>query len=398
MRKDRADTDVPFDAARKVPHADREQSFRVPIAEPQRYGDDLYGPPMPNTTRIAERNGDETCDVAGVPLAAEHFREADVTPCFRFRRDRIEFNPPLLACELAMLAGPTIDDDLSPATPDAMVPATTDLDEHDRLASRHETAPAGPSRRGLPATGGGQGAQDSSITSSARAALQYVRTLEKYSIWGPSTIDVNALLRLISLTMTDLAGAETGVMAYPAERLLPGLWQRAFGGEVPDAVCVVLEEAHTLVPGGRGGTRVSRIVNTVATEERNLDSLLVVISQHPSRNAEDTLSQCASQRLMRLTDPDGQKAVQRASEAVPQALVDALPGLGQGEVVGLGCLTRIPAMVQVSGRTGAESGADLDLWERFAQARPQVEDERSFARIPAARPTTRRSIRPPTLN
>ncbi|MBU6288100.1 MAG: ATP-binding protein, partial [Chloroflexi bacterium] len=113
---------------------------------------------------------------------------------------------------------------------------------------------------------------------------------------------------------------------------------------------------------------MSRIVNTVATEERNIDSLLVVISQHPSRNAEDTLSQCASQRLMRLTDPDGQKAVQRASEAVPQMLVDALPGLGQGEVVGLGCLTRIPAMVRVSGRTGAESGADLDLWERFAQA------------------------------
>lgn len=50
---------------------------------------------------------------------------------------------------------------------------------------------------------------------------------------------------------------------------------------------------------------MSRIVNTVATEERNIDSLLVVISQHPSRNAEDTLSQCASERLMRLTDPDG---------------------------------------------------------------------------------------------
>lgn len=63
---------------------------------------------------------------------------------------------------------------------------------------------------------------------------------------------MNALLRLISLTMTDLAGAETGVMAYPAERLLPGLRERALGGEVPDAVCVGLEEAHTSVLGGRG--------------------------------------------------------------------------------------------------------------------------------------------------
>jgi DNA helicase HerA-like ATPase len=398
LRKVRADVDVPFDAARKVPHADRMQSFRVPIAGRQRYGDDLCGPSLPYTIRFAELDGDEICDVAGVPSTAERIREAVVTACSRFRRDRIEFNPTLLARELAMMAGTTIDDDLAPAPPDAMVPATADLDELDRLASPRETAPAGLLRRGHSARGAGQGTQDSSIASSARAALRYVRKLEKYPIWGLSTIDVDALLRPMSLTVIDLAGAEKGVMAYTAEWLLSSLWQRALGGELPHPVFVVLEEAHNLVPGGREVTRASRIVNTVAAEGRKFGVFLVVITQRPSKIAEDTLSQCASQLVMRLTNPDDQKAVQRASEVVSQALLDDLPGLGQGEVVVLGRLTRIPAMVRVSGRVGAEGGADLDLADRFARARRQVEDERSVARTPADRPTALRAIRPPSLD
>jgi DNA helicase HerA-like ATPase len=75
---------------------------------------------------------------------------------------------------------------------------------------------------------------------------------------------------------------------------------------------------------------------------------------------------------MRLTNPDDQKAVQRASEVISQALLENLPGLNQGEVVVLGRLTRIPAMVKVGGRIGAEGGADINLAERFEQARAQA--------------------------
>jgi hypothetical protein len=39
----------------------------------------------------------------------------------------------------------------------------------------------------------------------------------------------------------------------------------------------------------------------------------------------------------------------------------------------LGRLTRIPAMVKVGGRRGAEGGADINLAERFAAGRRQAE-------------------------
>ncbi|HEU5317316.1 MAG TPA: hypothetical protein VFX49_14495, partial [Chloroflexota bacterium] len=58
------------------------------------------------------------------------------------------------------------------------------------------------------------------------------------------------------------------------------------------------------------------------------------------------------------------------------------PSLNQGEVVVLGRLTRIPAMVKVTGRRGAEGGADLNLAERFAQARTQVAAHRVLTSTP----------------
>ena len=72
-----------------------------------------------------------------------------------------------------------------------------------------------------------------------------------------------------------------------------------------------------------------------------------------------------------------------------QALLDDLPGLNQGEVVVLGRLTRVPAMVRVGGRVGAEGGADINLVERFERARKEVEDERF-----ASRRTTPRIVAP----
>lgn len=399
LRKVRADADVPYDAARKVRNADRMQSFRLPIAGRQRYGDDLCGPSMPYTIRFAELDGDEICDVAGVPSTAERIREAVVTACARFRRDRIDFNPALLTDELAKIAGVPIDEDEESPSPRGVTQTSDGLDELDRLAfPRDDHGAMRPTRRGVAARQSGLGGQDSALASSARAALRYIRKLEKYPIWGLSTINVDALLRPMSLTVIDLAGAEKGVMAYTAEWLLSSLWQRALGGELPHPVFVVLEEAHNLVPGGREVTRASRIVNTVAAEGRKFGVFLVVITQRPSKISEDTLSQCASQLVMRLTNPDDQKAVQRASEVVSQSLLDDLPGLGQGEVVVLGRLTRIPAMVRVRGRTGAEGGADIDLAERFERARKQIEDAQRVAQHPTARLVPLPPIRPASLD
>ncbi len=120
-----------------------------------------------------------------------------------------------------------------------------------------------------------------------------------------------------------------------------------------------------------------------------------MITQRPSKIADDTLSQCASQLIMRLTNPDDQKAVQRASEVVSQALLDhpraqSRRGGGAGAVdphPGHGARLRAP---------GGRGGADINLVERFGQARSQALAEtvvRGAAPPPPPTPTAGRQPR-----
>ena len=385
LRKVREDEAVPYEHARKAPNHDRIQLYRVPIAGRQRYPDDLCGPSSKYTIRFSGLDGEEICDVAGVPSNAERIREAVVNACIRLRRDRVDFNPRFLAQHLADFAAvplEDVDDHATGPSATAIVTHGPDVNDTDAQldlirANDHVTTVMVTKRgRGDAHTG----THDDREMVAARNALRYIRKLEKYPIWSQSTIDLNAILQPMKLTVLDLAGTEKGVMAYTAEWLLSNLWQRALGGELSNPVFVVLEEAHNLVPGGRETTRASRIINTVASEGRKFGVFLIVVTQRPSKISDDTLSQCASQLIMRLTNPDDQKAIQRASEVVSQALLDDLPGLNQGEVVVLGRLTRVPAMVRVGGRVGAEGGADINLIERFARARKEVDDERFAAR------------------
>ncbi len=76
---------------------------------------------------------------------------------------------------------------------------------------------------------------------------------------------------------------------------------------------------------------------------------------------------------MQLTNPDDQRAVQKASEAISAELLDDLPGLNKGEAIVLGQLTRIPVMVRIAGRTSAEGGSDVDIVDALKRARQDVD-------------------------
>ncbi len=397
LRKLAPDAHVPYALARKTPHADRIQLYRVPGVVHRRYSEQLVGPAQSYTIRFADLDADAICDVAGVPSTAIRIRSVIEGACARLRRRRVDFSPRDLAQELAHFAGVPLDEAIAahgargPALPAGAAAEAPDGDDEAAAtaflrqlsAGEEETlsVAANGKRRGA----GGTPTPEDEMRD-ARNALRYVKQLMHYPVWSHSTIDLEQLVQPMTLTVIDLAGTEKHVMTYTAEWLLTELWQRALAGELRWPVFVVLEEAHNLVPGGRDqATRASRIINTVAAEGRKFGVFLIVITQRPSKIADDTLSQCASQLIMRLTNPDDQKAVQRASEVISQALLDNLPGLNQGEAVVLGRLTRIPAMVKVSGRRGAEGGADINLIERFAQARQQVQAGRIMPPAGAAR-------------
>lgn len=215
----------------------------------------------------------------------------------------------------------------------------------------------------------------------ARKAARRMSDLINMGIWGFKDIEIEECLAPMRMSVVDLAGIPKRVSEFLVQRTLADLWGKASSGTLPHPVFVVLEEAHNFVPGEHVKCRSRSIINTLASEGRKFAVFLIVVTQRPHKIDDNTLSQCNSQIIMRLTNPEDMSAVSRASEAVSQDLLDDLPGLNVGEAVVVGQLTRTPVIVKVSGRVSEEGGSDINVIEELAKARRDAETDTSIEKF-----------------
>ncbi len=338
LRKQAGQEMSPYHSAEKTPFADDVLIYRIPKIQGRRFPDALIGPTLDFTVRFADLEHDEIADLAGISERASNQRRAIEQACEQLQQEKADYRPDELIQKLKDLASGN--------------------------ASEEEEEPQNtPEER-----------------RAARKAAQYLEDLRRFPIWDYQDIKIEDLLQPQKLTVLDLAGADKVVAAYSAERILREIWKRAITGRLQHPVFIVLEEAHNLIPAS-SQTRASRIINTIAAEGRKFRVFLTLITQRPSKVAQDTLSQCGSQIIMQLTNPDDQRAVQRASEAISAELLNDLPGLNKGEAIVLGQLTRVPVMVRVAGRASAEGGSDIDLVQELKFAREGLAAARTAARV-----------------
>jgi hypothetical protein len=319
IRKVADDAQTPYRDARKTPFADRVDLYRVPGVEHHRFSDDLVGPSRPFTVRFADLTAEEVFDLAGIRESYTRIREAVQQAMERLQEEGIDYTP-------------------------------TDLGRRLTEMTRDEE-------------------EDRQTRDAARGASRYIEPLSRYRIWGAVDFDLEAMLQPQKVTVIDLAGGGRRVVAYVADKALREVWRRALAGQLAYPVFVLLEEAHTLVPGRSATTRASAIINTIASEGRKFRVFLILVTQRPSKIDAETLSQCGSQIIMQVTNPHDQSAIESAAEALSKELLADLPGLNRGEAIVIGPLTRVPAMITVSGRTSAEGGADVDLVRELERSR-----------------------------
>lgn len=344
LRKQTGQEMRPYHSAEKTPFADDVLIYRIPGIQGRRFADALIGPVRPFTARFADLDHDEIADLAGISERASNQRRAIEQACEQLQREGADYRPDELIARLKAVATGNAPE------------ATLSEDEEEIVQNSSEERRA------------------------ARKAAQYLEDLRRFPIWDYHDVNVEDLLQPQKLTVLDLAGADKVVAAYAAERILRTIWKRAITGQLQHPVFVVLEEAHNLIPAN-SQTRASRIINTIAAEGRKFRVFLTLITQRPSKVSQDALSQCGSQIVMQLTNPDDQRAVQKASEAISAELLGDLPGLNKGEAIVLGQLTRVPVMVRVSGRASAEGGSDIDLVAELKSARQGISAARTAARV-----------------
>jgi hypothetical protein len=341
----------------------------------------------------------EICELAGIPDSFANIRKALQVAHDGLKRSGRDFTPADLVEALEDLAGfgggeigaeggyapfdpLAAGADLADAAAgaDGGEPATDSIDPDewfppgDRARQALEArGPAGRGGRKGGAAGGAAGRPPSpDAVSGASKAVKYVEFLAAQRIWGFQDVPMDDLLAPMTLSAVDLAGIDRKIADFVVTKIVREVWQQATRYGLSRPVFLVLEEAHNFIPSGPEQGNAARWIKRIASEGRKFGIFLVLVTQRPYKVHQDTLSQCGSQVIMRLTNPEDQNAVRRASESISEDLLADLPGLNVGEAVVLGPLARVPVMVRVGRRESMEGGSDIDVVERLAAARAEA--------------------------
>jgi DNA helicase HerA-like ATPase len=120
---------------------------------------------------------------------------------------------------------------------------------------------------------------------------------------------------------------------------------------------VVVEEAHNYIPErGSGNAASTGIIRTIAAEGRKFGLGLMVISQRPARVDKNVISQCNTQIIMRVTNPNDLKALSKGLEGMTSDLEEEIKRLPPGTAMLVSNEIERPVTVSIRPRKSRHGG------------------------------------------
>ncbi|OPY29811.1 MAG: AAA-like domain protein [Methanocella sp. PtaU1.Bin125] len=200
-------------------------------------------------------------------------------------------------------------------------------------------------------------------------------------------------------SIIDMKGVNPDVQQTIIARLLSMLFEARKTNAVPPGL-VVVEEAHLFCPEkGFLKTTSGEVLRTIASEGRKFGLGLMIVSQRPAKVDKNVLSQCSTQIIMRVTNPNDLKAITKSLEGISSELEEEIKRLPPGVALFVSPDIPRPIMVQVRVRRSRHGGTSTAISDEFAEEieEPAVE-EMSGAEAEAeaeAKPETEIVRKPP---
>jgi len=205
--------------------------------------------------------------------------------------------------------------------------------------------------------------------------LNYLEQLEESDLFSDEAMDPRDLVEpgeasIVNLKAVDPDAAEMAV--YLLAKKLFNLRKR---DQVPPFI-MVFEEAHNYIPEKGFGQAVSNpIMRKIASEGRKFGLGIGVISQRPARIDKNVLSQCNTQFVLKVTNPNDLKALSKSFEGMTSEVEKMIKSLPPGVCFALG--NQYPVMTDVRQRKTRHGGETetADSYEKKTEItffRPEV--------------------------
>jgi uncharacterized protein len=188
--------------------------------------------------------------------------------------------------------------------------------------------------------------------------VDYLKKKDIFSAASPTSF--NELVQGGKCSIINLKGIEPPVQDIIVYKLLKDLFAERKQGKIPPFF-LVIEEAHNFVPEkGFGEAKASKIIKTVASEGRKFGLGLCVVSQRPAIVQKTVLSQCTTQIILKVTNPNDLKAISTSVEGITSESESEIKNLPIGTALITG-VAEMPLFVNIRPRKTKHGGQAVDM-------------------------------------
>ncbi|MBO8182471.1 MAG: ATP-binding protein [Archaeoglobus sp.] len=198
--------------------------------------------------------------------------------------------------------------------------------------------------------------------------LGHLEKILESNLFGRDATPIELLLQKERAVVLDMRGSPPEHQDLIVSRVCSMLFELRKREEVPPGM-IVLEEAHNFIPErGFGKTVSTQILRTIASEGRKFGLGLLVISQRPARVDKNVVSQCNTQIILRITNPNDLTAIKKGVEGLTAETVDEIKRLPPGTALVVSPELEKPVIVNIRVRKSKHGGASVSVVRRKGKA------------------------------
>jgi DNA helicase HerA-like ATPase len=194
--------------------------------------------------------------------------------------------------------------------------------------------------------------------------VSHLESLLELGIFSGTATPFSDLLRPGRASVIDMTGIIPELQSMIVARLLSEVFEARKRRQISPGM-VVVEEAHNYIPErGTGNAASTNIVRTIAAEGRKFGLGLMVISQRPARVDKNVISQCNTQIIMRVTNPNDLKALSKGLEGMTSDLEEEIKRLPPGVAMLVSNEIERPVTVAIRPRKSRHGGISTNIVAR----------------------------------
>ncbi|NYT19340.1 MAG: ATP-binding protein [Methanosarcinales archaeon] len=200
--------------------------------------------------------------------------------------------------------------------------------------------------------------------------MSLLEDIRDSDLLSSSPTSLEELMQKGKAAVIDFKGVAPDLQSMIVAQLCSALFEARKMNTIPPGMLVV-EEAHNFAPErGFSKTASSEVLRTIASEGRKFGLGMLVISQRPARIDKNVLSQCGTQVIMKVTNPNDLKSISKGLEGVNSFVEDELMRLPPGVAMLVSNDIERPVLVDIRVRKSKHGGESVNVLKSAQTSSP----------------------------